>query len=391
MNLKNVIAGLLIMSTVLALSISTPAQLKTVSEGQVASFEVQITNNNANAETIFVTTDAETFVSISEPIFYLIAGESKTISVLAMTNGLAEGLHLIELNVSDQTVKLAVNVEETEQALRFESVYDEIKVEQGEYQDLRFILRNEGNERIRNIVIEGTIPTSLDAEYPSAIDLDANEIREIKVRITVPLDYPADEYEFIVKAGAGNVVAEDDVVLEVQETADLSDRLTTSVLMPWEAIKEDGTIKGYALTFKIKNNGISDVNNVNWKVTGMPESWKVTGTESFDIEGYDEKEVKITVIPTNFAETKVEFSLVKENEFISTEKVTFAGYKVGMNQTGMFLFGGSITTGLIIVALIVVALLFLRNKNAKSEEDEEQKTRKYLDELVKKAKAEKKK
>ncbi|MEM0372809.1 MAG: hypothetical protein QXO69_03170 [archaeon] len=388
--LKYVIAGLLMVSMALALSVSAPVQLQTVSEGQVASFAVTVTNNEAN-QNVLITATSDIPVSLSDSAFYLASGESKTVNVFAVTNGLTESMHLIKLKVNSQEMYLAVSVKEGTQSLIFNAVYDEVSAMQDEHQDLKFILRNEGKQRIRNIVIEGNIPESLSPKYPAPIDLDANEVKEVKIRVTVPQDYPADSYDLVVKAGAGNFIAEASVILNVESAGPLKDRIDTEVLLPWKAVKnDDGVAVGYNVTFRVKNLGINDINGITWAFAGLPEGWQINGNDSFNLEGYAQKDVSLTVIPKSFDDTKVNVSLMKGTEELAKQKLNFAGYNIGKAPTGMFLFGGSTAVGVIIVIALVIALLYVRSKNASADEEEEKQTRDYLQKLVEKAKKEQK-
>lgn len=388
--LKYVVAGLLMVSMALALSVTAPTQLRTVSEGQVAAFSVAVLNNEAN-QNVLITTTSDIPVSLTESAFYLASGESKTISVFAVTNGLTESMHLIKLKINTQELNLAVSVKEGTQSLIFNAVYDEVNAMQDEHQDLKFILRNEGKERIRNILIEGNIPSTLSPEYPEPIDLDANEVQEIKIRITVPQDYPADAYDLVVKAGAGNFVVEAPVILNIESAGPLQDRLDTEVLLPWAAVKDDdGKAIGYNVTFRVRNLGISDLNGITWSLAGLPEGWDVSGNDEFSLEGYAQKDVSLTVIPKTFDAAKINVSFVKGDEQLAKEKLEFSGYKIGQAPTGMFLFGGSTAVGVIIVVALVGALLYVRSKNAKNDDNEEAETRDYLQKLVEKAKKEQK-
>ncbi len=386
--IKNIIAGLLLVGIALALSINTVNPLVTVPKGGVADFEIQITNYD-QAQNVLVTADSkDVYTSISEPSFHLDTNKTKTIHVFGVTNGLGEGVYLIKLNINGQVENLAVNVQEGVDALKLTSVYEEVSVMQGETQDLKFIIRNEGNERLRNIVIEGTIPEVLNPKYPEPFDLDPNEVKELKIRITVPIYFPADEYELTVKAGSGNVITQADFILNIEGAEPLTDRLDMKLLLPWEPVKEEtGKIIGYELSFRIKNRGISDLNNVEWKIEGLPEGWEVSGNEPFSIEGYETKTINLTIIPTSFSETPLNISLIKDDSVITKEQVVLAGYKIGM-PTGMAFFGGSTLIGAVIIIALVIALLYIRSRNAEAEKIEEQKTRDYLEKLVEKAKKE---
>ena len=48
---------------------------------------------------------------ITEPLFHLETDESKTVKVLAVTNGLGEGVYVIEFDVNGQEYKIGLNVD----------------------------------------------------------------------------------------------------------------------------------------------------------------------------------------------------------------------------------------------------------------------------------------
>lgn len=385
MKIKYLIAGLLMMSMALALNVNIDNPLITVSKGQVADYGITITNPDEGMN-VLVTTSSDVPTSISETAFYLDQFESNTIHVFAITNGLGEGLYLIELDVNGQKYNLALNIKAGEPALFFDPIYDEITVRQGEFQDLKFLVRNEGKERLRNIVFEGNIPTSLDPEYPETLDLDPNEMREVEVRITIPEDYPADEYEFIVKAGAGNTIKMADIIVEVKEGESLEDKLDLDLLLPWNPIKEGDNIIGYRFDFRITNRGMSDLHDVEFRFIGVPEGWDISGDETFDIQGYERKDIQMDIIPADFDERDINVSLVKGNETITSQVITFAGYKVGM--TGFALMGGDLVIGILVVVILSIVLLYVRQKYGKEEAVEEEETKSYLEKLVEKSKAE---
>lgn len=388
MKIKYLIAGLLMMGMALALNVNIDNPLITVSKGQVADYSITITNPDEGMN-VLVTASSDVPTSISENAFYLDQLESNTIHVFAITNGLGEGLYLIELDVSGQKYNLALNIRTGEPALFFDPVYDEIVVRQGEFQDLKFLVRNEGKERLRNIVFEGNIPTSLDPEYPETLDLDPNEMREIEVRITIPEDYPADEYEFIIKAGAGNTIKMADIIVEVKEGESLEDKLDLDLLLPWNPIKEEDNTIGYRLDFRITNRGMSDLHDVEFRFVDVPEGWDISGDESFDIQGYERKDIQIDIIPADFDERNINITLVKGNETITSQMISFAGYKVGI--TGFALMGGDLVIGILVIVILAIVLLYVRQKYGGEEAAEEEETKSYLEKLVEKSKQEEKK
>ncbi len=384
MNLKYVIAGLLLVSTVFSLTVNIPNQFQTVQEGQVPSYDVIISNTGSPVN-VLVTTDSKLPVSVSEPLFHLGTNESKTIKVFVITKGAGEGVYAISLDVNGQEYEVGVNVKEQSPVLSFTPVYSDLTVVQGQYQDLRFILRNNGKERIRNIVIEGNLPESFKPEYPAPIDLAGNEVKEVRVRIHVPSDYPVDDYEYSVKAGAGNQITTAPVYLKVDGLASVKDRLSVKVLLPWESIKDEGKTVGYKLTFRVRNRQIYDINDVNWVFTNLPEDWKVVGNDSFSVKGYETKDIELKVYPTSFNEQEVNVSFVKGDETITTQKIVFSGSKIGFSGTGLVIGGGSSSFwGVIFLIAIIGALFYVRNQNELREKQEEEETTEYLKKLVEK-------
>ena len=389
MNLKYMIAGLLLVSTVFSLSVNIPNQFQTVQEGQVASFDV-IVSNAGQPVNVLITTDSELPTSLSEPLFHLDTDESKTVNLLAVTNGLGGGVYAISLDVNGQKYDVGVNVEKQTPVLSFTPIYNDLTVTQGQYQDLRFILRNNGKERVRNIVIEGNLPETFKADYPAPIDLAGEEVKEVNVRIHVPKDYPVDDYEYTVKAGAGNQITTAPVYLKVIGLTSLKDRLDSKVLLPWKAIKDEGKTTGYEITFRVRNRQIYDINDVNWVFTNLPKDWKVEGNDSFSIKGYGTKDLVLKLYPTNFNEQAVNVSFVKDNETITTSKLELAGSKIGFTGTGLVIGGGSAFWGIILLVAIALALFYIRNQNEIKEEEEEKRTNEYLKKLVEKTAKKKK-
>ncbi|MFH0986622.1 MAG: hypothetical protein V1911_01085, partial [Candidatus Micrarchaeota archaeon] len=282
--MKALILALLLVSAGAALEVSIDNPLETVAVGGVAHYYVTI-NNDGGSKNVIVSADSELPISVTEDEFYLAAGELKDIDMFVIA-GDGEGLYPIVLTVNDKDYDLALLVENGTADLVMNSVYDQVEVAAGQYQDLRFIVRNEGNERMRNILVRGDIPTSMDPEYPVEFNLDANEVKEVKVRVTVPADYPAAEYEFVLKAVTGNIKAEAETMLVVNEAPSIENALEMNALN-WEAVKTDGTVTGYKITFKVINRAIADITGVSWTFEGMPEDWAVSGSDKFDIAGYE--------------------------------------------------------------------------------------------------------
>lgn len=381
---KYIVAGTLLIGLAFALNINIPSQLQTVPRGQVADYSITILNLD-EGQNVMITATSEAPISMTEQTFFLEQFEEKTVHLLAVTNTLGESMYLITIDINGQVYNLALYVDEGSPVLRFDAITDTIEATQGETQSIKFLIRNEGKERMRNIVIEGDIPKGLSPEYPIVFDLAPNQMRQIEVNVSVPEDYPTDEYEVEVKAGSGNLVVEEDILIKIVGRESLEDKLVFDVLLPWEPVKEEenGNTIGYALTLRITNRGISDVSNVRFKFKGMPETWEITGDEDFNIEGYETKDIVLQIVPADFGEHEVNITLVRDAETITSQTILFAGYKVG-TTTGMVIAGGDVFAGILVIVIIAVILLYVRQRSSDEEKKEEQETRAYLEDLVKK-------
>ncbi len=386
---RYVILGLLLISVGLSLSVNIPNQLQTVAKGQVADFPVTVQNTQNSSVTVLVSAASSAPVSVSDRAFTLGSYQSKDIHVFAVTSSLGEGVYLIALKINDGTYNLAVNVQKNSPILRFDPVYDTIDVVQGEYQDLKFLVRNEGSERLRNIVIRGDIATSLKAQYPVPFDLAPNQVKQVSVRVTVPADYNPDEYELALTAGAGNLVEKATVLLRVTQAENLKNKVSLEVLSPWEAVKENntGNTIGYKIPFRITNNAISDVSRITWKLVGLPDGWEIMNNDSFSLKGFETKDVSVTFIPKDFSEHSVNVTIMKGLDLLATQNVTFNGFKVGA-ATGFVILGGDAFLGLVVVIVIAIGVIYVRRRNAKQEVAEETETRSYLEKLVEESKTE---
>ncbi len=380
---KYLILGTLLIGLAMALSITAENPLQTVEKGKVADFKIQITNTEADQQNILLSAESDLPVSLSEEVISLASGETKIVHLFAVTENAEQGLHLIKFNANGQIENLAVNVEEGNGILEINSIYDKIKVLQGETQELKFLIRNNGDEKLRNIVISGDIPESLSPQYPETFNLDAKAVKEISIKINVPKDYPTGEYDVRVFAGSGNTITKAETTIEVEGRKSLKDALDIQIMLPWEPVKENGKVIGYKITAKVRNRLISDLSNVEWKFEGMPETWEVSGNEPFTIKGYETKYVELTIIPDSFAEKQVNITLEKDGEVITSQTITFAGYKVGA-PTGLVIAGGSTLIGAVVVIALIIALLYVRAKNAEKDQKEIEETKTYLEKIVSK-------
>lgn len=382
---KYLVAGLLLIGLALSLQVSIPTQLVTVSRGQVADFPVTIMNLDAG-QNVLVSVDSPAPVSVSQNAFFLGQFNTTTINVFAVTATLGEGVYPITLTINGVPYDLAVYVKETSPILRFNAVFDTVEVSQGGFQDLKFLVRNEGQERLRNIVIEGDVPVSLNPQYPRPLDLAPNEMKQISIRITVPKDYPIDDYDFEIKAGAGNLIAKSNVVAKITARESLQDKLLLDVLLPWEALKDNktGNIIGYELTFRITNRGLSDIGNVNFIWIGMPDDWEVSGDQPFSIQGFETKDLVLDITPKDFNDHEINLTLSKDMQTLANASILFSGYKVG-TSTGLVVLGGDALIGILVVIIIAIIIVYVRRRSGEEEKKEEVETKSYLEDLVQKA------
>lgn len=390
--LKYVIAGIILILISInfgfSLAVSANNQLSTVSEGQAASFTLNVFNNDYG-QSVYVTADSDMPVSLSDTSFYLNYGQSRTVSVVAATNGLS-GSHSIVIHVNDQAISLAVNVLEGSSVFILDSAYQTVSVNPGSYQNLKFVLRNEGSEWVKNIIVTGDIPKSFSPEYPGVTSLAPGEVREIRVKVTIPEDYPAGDREITVMAASGNLNLESTVMLRISDISFSKGNIDFSVLMPWNQLKdENNNVIGYNISMRVTNDGVSDITGLNFVFVGMPEDWTVSGNDVFALAGYETKDIVVEITPKTFSDTTVNITLMKSSAELASKKVVFAGSKVGM--TGMFLFGGSMLYGVLIIIVLAIALFYFRSKNDEADVKEETKTKEYLSKLINKIKDDSKK
>ncbi len=268
--------------------------------------------------------------------------------------------------------------------LELKSEYREISVKQGETQTLYFLIRNPGKEDLKNVLISGDISPRLDPEYPvSGFTVYAGETKTLPVKIRVPKDYPEGYYTLTLKAASGEKEASASVLLNVREKYSYAGSLSMTVVA-LEQYKEEDQVKGYQLVLRVKNNEITDISNVEVHVDGVPMDWEIEGDKLFGIKGSELKEITLRIKTDDFSRQKARISLVKDGEEIAFKELTLGGEEVGI--TGAFYVGGSLLVGLMVVGLVIAAFLYVRQKNQAAEEEEEEKTKNYLKQLVEQAK-----
>ncbi len=355
-----------------SLSISVEEQVKEVTAGDAAHFLVDITNEGDE------TTDVElsigeselsvTFSDIPGKEFSLEPGETKTAHVLASTRKEhAEGTFSVPLYINGRYRPLAVEVRKGIDALRLHRGYEEVTVTQGSSQKLQFITENTGNQRIKNIVIDGEISTRLNPEYPKAFFLNAKEQRSTPITIEIPDDFPTGRYVYDVTAASGDVIgSRSEVILNVVESSPLKDRLRLRTISPWEPLTEDGEEVGYRVTFEIENKGLMDIQDVEWDIEGLPREWNVSGDQRFDIEGGETAQRTLEFhTDGDFSRQTLQIGLMKDGMEITREQIEFEGDRIGVRVGGLVVGALAplpIGIGIVIGFLVVVIFYFMNGE-----------------------------
>lgn len=386
---KVMLVGILITSVAAALQVNIPNQVKEVPQGEPAQYAIELFNDGSTQEDVKLSAESEMQVTFSDKEILMAPGESQTVYLFAMTQGKEKGTYFIKLKANDVMESLALNVNEGAPSLAIYNSYETITVPQRSSQKLKMVVRNTGTEEIENIVVKGDITEKLNPEYPDSFDLDAGEEKEVNVLVEVPDGYPTDEYTFEITAGSGSLKASREIDLNIVESSPLKGRLKLEAVKPWEKLLREGEAVGYEVTFRTTNKGLTDLEDVEFKVTGLPEDWNVSGTEAFDIEGGEivEKDLKFDT-KGDFSEETVKVELVKDGKEITSQEMDFQGSNIGVAGTGLAIGGlGSALFGLVVLVAAVFVVLYVRetnlNKGTTKAKTDTKKLKRLVDEALK--------
>lgn len=383
--IKMAFVAMLIIGVASALQVEAPTQVKTTQKGEMAQYAVELTNENSNTVQVSLSVESEVSTTLSDELISISPGQTKTIRVFAVPETVGEGTYMINLQASQETLSLALNIEEGAPALSLTNSYGKMTVKQGTSQEIKLVARNTGNREIKNIVLKSDLSEKFNAEYPDSFDLEPDETREVSVVAKIPSDYPKGEYTYTVEAASGDIQATREVNLNIVGKLPVKDRLTLEAKEPWETIQGEEGPQGYKVTFEITNKGLTDLENVEWEMENVPEDWNLTGTENFDIKGGEI--IQKTVFfdsQGEFSEETVEVKLLKDGEPITSKELEFSGEKVGLAGTGLVLGGGSLFIGTLtaIVVALVFAFLYIRERNLSKNTLKKHSDKKYLEKLV---------
>ena len=382
---------LLIVSAVTANTVLTPEKAIIAGDADSAAhFIVEVRNNDTVKHDITLYVDTGLTYSISERNFRLSERARKSVSIWVPTAGLSKGLHDIALRAYNgeetERLQLVLSMGEGSKGLAIDAITTRLTVRQGEFQDIRVLVRNLGDTEIRNIVIDGDIPTTFNPNYPPILNLEPGEVKDLSIRVGVPVDYPNGDRDLTVSVASGNVRDEAKVKFFVREGYPYMDFVSMKVLYMEPVKDEGGNVVSYAMKVRLSNSAGTDVNGVIFSLHELPEGWTIEDNNAFDIKAFQSYERTLIVMPTDFSEHTTNLVLVKGTEEIASEKVLFAGYKVGKygsDITGL-LFGGSssLMAGFLIFVILLLVLLYIRQRNEFSDQMEMEDTRKKLEESV---------
>ncbi|MBI1973540.1 hypothetical protein HYS54_01890 [Candidatus Micrarchaeota archaeon] len=391
--LRKTLLILVLAATALAsVSITSTEQSKTVAKPDLATFSLQL--NGTGYFTFGIDTPLD--VSFSQKTINL-TGTPQTVLMFVLTKFVDPGVYIITFKATDESFsttsyKFFLEVEEGTPDLMISPVYSRISALQGEQAKLSFIVRNEANQEVRNVILHGDISDKFNPVYPEVFDLEPRESKTVDVHVTIPQDYPAGKYKFTVSAALGSLEHDASTELVVKKRAEVAGTLTAELLLPWEPLKRNGETVGYTLFLRVKNQGSMTMDGAEVVFQGFPPGWAFSGDTRFSIRPFDVRDLALNIEPNgDFSEHTGDIVLVKDLETITRAPVTLAGFKVGVSASGLATLGGlggSLTVGVLFVVVIVLVLLFVRQRNKKTDRKEDDHIKQYLESLVSKAKGE---
>ncbi len=383
---KVMLIGALLIGAASALQMNIPTQYRKVAEGQPAQYKAVITNDGTETTEVALSWESDISISVEDDLFTLDPNETREISVFALSDGEGEGTYSTTLYANNQVESFATQVEAGAPSLSLVNSYGEITVEQGSSHKIKLIARNTGNTKIENIVFKSDLSEKFNAEHPDSFDLEPGESREVSILVNIPEEYPKGEYTYTVKAASGSLKATSEVDLNIVKSLPIKERLSLNALEPWRKLVKDGEDQGYEVPFEVRNKGLTDIEEVDWEVKGIPSDWKVTGDDEVTVKGGQVIQQTLKIDSNgDYSPTTAEVQLVKDGIVITSKEIELQGSEVGETAaTGMVIGStASLTLGIAVLLALVFLILYVRERNLsrthlKKESDEE-----YLEKLVK--------
>jgi len=368
---KYIFIGILLLSLGFALDIRMPDSLN-LSEGEVRDIQINLTNNLANSNTIGISVDSGNLtmpVTVSTYILDMDRASSTNISATIKAKGSEPGKYTITFlfaSTGEDIVysrKLTVNVQQT---IEINPVYYYVKVMQGDFKTLKFIVTNLGKSGRNMIVDPESFPDEFNAEYPEPFYLDPGESKTISIKVTIPTGYHSGIESMKIAILSGEVRAESEPFdLSVLKRSEFKNVVNIDAVELGGYIGDNGQ-KGYNLMLRIDNSKDEQVTNI--EVSGFPLGWNISGDTLFSIGANSVKDINVKIIPSDLDEHKIDVLLTKDNLVLTNTTLTFSGTRAGL--VGAAFFGGSLTVGLLIIVVLVLVLLYIRQRNIQSDEGE---------------------
>jgi len=340
---------------------------------QDANYQLGV--NGVRYVTIYVNTPSSAYNGQEFPVTVTVRGDTSTYTFA--------GLNVKALYDGSDPVT-------TPEDFQFKGDYRDVTVRQGEFQYLKFMLKNNGNTALKNILISGDISERFNPEYPSnGFTLYAHESKEITVKVTVPQDYPEGMYTMRLTAASGSNEATAEMDLYVAKRIEYVGKLDVK-LVGLNKVIVDGQTTGYELIVRLKNMGTTDLNNVKASIQGIPSSWEILGDTSADVRSFEVKDITLRAMTTDFSQHQATVVVSKDNQELGSVAVTLsadtAQGDAGSSGTGFFFAGGSFLFGLLVIAVLALVLLYVRQRNKHEDDVEDVRTKNYLERLVDEAK-----
>lgn len=386
---KYIVIGILLLSIGFAIDVRMPDKL-TLSEGEAKDIQINITNNLDRQNTIGVSVYSlsENFTmppTLSAYVIDMARYSSTNISATINAKGTPPGTYVLNFLFASTAENLIYNRTLTvkiQQTLDVSPVYSYVRVTQGDFVTLKFIVTNLGKSARSVIVDPESFPQDFDVDYPAPFYLEPGESKTISIKLTIPPNYHSGVYSQKIIVLSGEVKAESEPFdLAVAQRSEYKNVVSISAIEMGGYIGENGE-RGYNLMLRVDNRKDEQITGI--EVRGFPLGWNVSGDTPFYIEANSVKDITIKILPTDLNEHKIDVLLVKDNLVLTNTTITFSGAKAGL--VGAFFFGGSLTVGLLIIVILILVLLYIRQKNIQADEAENLSRVGYLRELVEEAK-----
>lgn len=192
---------------------------------------------------------------------------------------------------------------------------------------------------------------------PEEFSLKPGAAKLIEVRIDTS-DLPAGSYRLKYLASSPDSESTAETMLKVEE-----DSSAGASALDVDAVQEqkESTV---TITATIRNEGTSDLRDLDLEVTGLPSSWKVSAIPPISVAAKSEKEVKFDITTGSSEVISPMLEISRNGKVLASQKLPQISGKTG-GFTGLFtLSSQDVLLGLLILAAIALFFIVGRREDA---------------------------